>query len=71
MDATGSYHRDIVRHLDEGQKARLTTPLMRLQDPELTKLVIVTLPETTPILEAESLVTDLNRAGITHWAWGG
>ncbi|MFC6360139.1 ArsA-related P-loop ATPase [Luteococcus peritonei] len=69
MDATGSYHRDIVRHLDDDQKTRTTTPLMRLQDPDHTKILVVTLPETTPVLEAEHLVQDLNRAGITPWAW--
>ena len=49
--------------------ARFVTPLMRLQDPALTKVLIVTLPETTPVLEAEELQDDLARAGITTWAW--
>lgn len=69
MDTTGSYHRDITRHLDAEQRARHTTPLMRLQDPEHTKIVIVTLPEPTPVLEAEQLVDDLARADIRPWAW--
>ena len=69
MDATGSYHREIVRHLDEKQRDSITTPLMRLQDPDYTKIVVATLPETTPILEAEQLTTDLARAQITPWAW--
>jgi arsenite-transporting ATPase len=43
--------------------------MMRLQDPEQTKMLIVTLPETTPVLEAESLQRDLQRAGIEPWAW--
>ncbi len=67
LDATGSYHRDVVRHL--GAEAHLTTPMMRLQDPNYTKVIIVTLAETTPVLEAESLVADLRRAGIDPWAW--
>lgn len=67
LDATGSYHRDVVRHLRPG--ARVVTPLMRLQDPSQTKMIIVTLPETTPVLEAESLQADLRRAGIEPWAW--
>lgn len=67
MDATGSYHREIARHMPEGMT--YTTPLMRLQDPEQTKAVIVTLPETTPVLEAEQLASDLERAGIQTWAW--
>ena len=67
LDATGSYHREITRQMSEG--ARFVTPLMRLQDPAQTKVIIVTLPETTPVLEAEELQDDLARAGITPWAW--
>ncbi|EWT02543.1 arsenic ABC transporter ATPase [Intrasporangium oryzae NRRL B-24470] len=67
LDATGSYHREITRQMSEG--ARFTTPLMRLQDPHQTKVVLVTLPETTPVLEAEELQDDLARAGITPYAW--
>jgi arsenite-transporting ATPase len=67
LDATGSYHHEITRQMSEG--ARFVTPLMRLQDQTQTKVVIVTLPETTPVLEAEELQDDLARAGITPWAW--
>ena len=42
---------------------------MRLQDPAQTKVVLVTLAETTPVLEAEELQGDLERAGIHPWAW--
>ena len=67
LDATGSYHRDIMRNAaDEG---RVVTPLMRLQDPDLTRVVLVTLPEATPVQEAADLQDDLARAGITPWAW--
>lgn len=69
LDATGSYHRDIVRHADPGNHGRMVTPMMRLQDPGQTKIVIVTLPETTPVLEAAHLQGDLRRAGIEPWAW--
>jgi arsenite-transporting ATPase len=67
LDATGSYHRDIMRHAKEGMK--VVTPMMRLQDPSQTKMLIVTLPETTPVLEAAALQDDLRRAGIEPWAW--
>ncbi|RPF27303.1 arsenical pump-driving ATPase [Georgenia muralis] len=67
LDATGSYHRDIVRQM--GADGSYTTPMMRLQDGEHTKVIIVTLPEATPVLEAEQLQTDLERAGIEPWAW--
>lgn len=69
LDATGSYHKDVLRHQDEAARARMVTPMMRLQDPERTKIVIVTLPETTPVLEATHLQDDLRRAGIEPWAW--
>jgi arsenite-transporting ATPase len=45
------------------------TPMMQLQDPMQTKVILVTLAETTPVLEAENLQSDLLRAGITPWAW--
>lgn len=68
LDATGSYHRDVMRHAGENA-GRMTTPMMRLQNPEMTKILIVTLAETTPVLEAARLQEDLKRAGITPWAW--
>lgn len=67
MDATGSFHRQMARQL--GDDARFTTPLMRLQDPVQTRIVLVTLAETTPVLEAVELRDDLRRAGIEPWAW--
>ncbi|RZL84289.1 MAG: arsenical pump-driving ATPase [Rhodococcus sp. (in: high G+C Gram-positive bacteria)] len=67
LDATGSYHREITRQMGEG--SNFTTPLMRLQNPQETKVLLVTLAETTPRLEAEGLQTDLHRAGIQPWAW--
>ncbi|AOD24851.1 arsenical pump-driving ATPase (plasmid) [Rhodococcus sp. p52] len=67
LDATGSYHREIARQMGDG--AQFTTPLMRLQDPAQTKIVLVTLAETTPVLEAAGLQDDLRRAGIAPWAW--
>jgi len=69
LDATGSYHKDILRHADKTQQTRMVTPMMRLQDPEQTKILLVTLPETTPVLEAAHLQDDLQRAGIAPWGW--
>jgi len=68
LDATGSYHRDIMRHTGD-TPAKIVTPMMRLQDPSQTKILLVTLPETTPVLEATHLQNDLQRAGIEPWAW--
>ena len=68
LDATGAYHREIARQMgDKGM--HFTTPMMQLQDPQQTKVLIVTLAETTPVLEAANLQADLRRAGIEPWAW--
>ena len=67
LDATGAYHREVARHM-EG-KAHYTTPMMQLQDPVRTKVIVVTLAETTPVLEAARLQEDLRRARIEPWAW--
>jgi len=66
LDATGSYHREVMKKL--GTDARLT-PMARLRDPDFTRVVVVTLPETTPIEEASGLVADLARAGIGCAGW--
>lgn len=68
LDATGAYHRDIVRQMGE-TGVHFTTPMMQLQDPKQTKVLLVTLAETTPVLEAANLQADLRRAGIEPWAW--
>ena len=67
LDATGAYHREIARQMGAGR--RFTTPMMQLQDAQRTKVLIVTLAETTPVLEAARLQDDLRRAGIEPWAW--
>lgn len=69
LDATGAYHRQMTRHLEPDMPGKLTTPLMRLQDPAYTHVVLVTLPERTPVSEAAALQDDLRRAGIEPYAW--
>jgi arsenite-transporting ATPase len=69
LDATGSYHRDVMRGLAPSGQSRLVTPLMRLQDAAYTKIILVTLAETTPVTEAAQLQADLRRAGIEPFAW--
>ena len=68
LDATGAYHREVARQMDKAN-LHFTTPMMQLQDPKQTKILIVTLAEKTPVLEAANLQTDLQRAGIEPWAW--
>ncbi|HJV84245.1 MAG TPA: arsenical pump-driving ATPase [Noviherbaspirillum sp.] len=68
LDATGAYHREITRQLGS-TGMHFTTPMMQLQDEKQTKVLIATLAETTPVLEAANLQDDLRRAGIEPWAW--
>jgi arsenite-transporting ATPase len=42
---------------------------MSLQDQTLSKIILVSLPETTPMREAGDLQNDLKRAGIQPYAW--
>lgn len=68
LDATGAYHREMVRQMRSSGE-QIITPLTQLQDPGKTKVLIVTMAETTPILEAVNLQNDLRRAQIEPWAW--
>lgn len=68
LDATGAYHREVARQFGTSGMHYLT-PMMQLQDPKQTKVLLVTLAETTPVLEAANLQADLRRAGIEPWAW--
>lgn len=67
LDTAGSYHRDIMRN--NMNSGRLRTPYMALQDQTLSKIILVSLPETTPMREAGDLQNDLKRAGIKPYAW--
>jgi arsenite-transporting ATPase len=70
LDAAGSYHKEVMKNFSHGGTlTHVTTPMMRIKDPKFTKLLIVTLPETTPVSEAESLQKDLRRAEIEPYAW--
>jgi arsenite/tail-anchored protein-transporting ATPase len=68
LDATGAYHREVSRQMGSSG-IHFLTPMMQLQDPKQTKVLLVTLAETTPVLEAANLQADLRRAGIEPWAW--
>lgn len=69
MDATGAYHRQMTRNLPADAHGRMVTPLMRLQDADYSRIILVTLPETTPVSEAAQLQQDLRRASIEPYAW--
>lgn len=68
LDAAEAYHREVLRTRGEMPEA-VTQLLPRLRDPAFTHVLIVTLPEATPVHEAERLQGDLARAGIRPWAW--
>lgn len=70
MDATGAYHRQMTQQYEGSANSKhIITPLMRLQDADMTHVVIVTLPEVTPVSQAAALQDDLRRAHIEPWAW--
>lgn len=67
LDSTQSYHREVER--TQGIPDSVSRLLPQLRDPEETEVVIVTLPEATPVWEAERLQADLKRAGIHNKWW--
>jgi arsenite-transporting ATPase len=71
MDAAGTYHRQMLSTFEKqtGSTANLVTPLMRLRDADYTKIILVTLPEVTPVSQAAALQEDLRRAMIEPYAW--
>jgi len=68
LDAAESYHREVARTTAEiPPEVRALLP--RLRDPAYCRVLVVTLPETTPVAEAERLQDDLRRAGIGPFGW--
>ena len=68
LDATEAYHREVSRSTSEMPEA-VRELLPRLRDPDFTRVLIVSLPEATPVHEAARLQADLGRAGIAPFAW--
>lgn len=68
LDATQSYHKEVERTQGEVMGA-VANLLPRLRNSKETEVVIVTLPEATPVFEAERLQMDLQRAGINNKWW--
>ncbi len=68
LDAAESYHREVLRTAGSApEEVRRLLP--RLRDPAFTKILLVTLPEATPVHEAAALQRDLLRADIRPFAW--
>ena len=68
LDATEAYHREIARKASRLPEEVLQL-LPRLRDPRFTRVLVVTLPEATPVHEAAALQADLRRAQIEPFAW--
>ncbi|MBP2654727.1 MAG: arsenite-activated ATPase ArsA [Firmicutes bacterium] len=67
LDATQSYHKEIQKSQGDIPES-VKRLLPRLRNAAETEVVIVTLPEATPVYEAMRLNEDLVRAGI-HSKW--
>lgn len=68
LDTTGKYHKEILKTASINP-GRITTPYMSLQNGKFAKILLISLPETTPMREAEALQNDLKRAGIVPYGW--
>lgn len=69
LDASEAYHRELERQARSTQPEQVLRLLDRLRDPDYTRILLVTLPEATPVHEAAALQADLRRARIEPFAW--
>jgi arsenite-transporting ATPase len=68
LDASEAYHREVQRsQVDLPETVRELLP--RLRDSDYSRVLLVTLPDATPVHEAARLQGDLERAGIEPYAW--
>lgn len=68
LDSALAYHREVSRQTNEIPES-VENLLPRLRDPRFTRVLVVTLPEATPVHEAAKLQEDLRRAEIQPFAW--
>ena len=68
LDSALAYHREVTRQTNAMPEA-VENLLPRLRDKQFTRVLIVTLPEATPVHEAARLQRDLRRAEIEPFAW--
>ena len=68
LDSTEAYHKEMSRSTGDVPDS-VKKLLPRLRNPKETGVVIVTLAEATPVLEAARLEEDLKRAGIEAKWW--
>ncbi len=68
LDSALAYHREVSRQSHQISES-VEKLLPRLRDPNFTRVLVVTLPEATPVHEAARLQEDLRRAEIEPFAW--
>ncbi len=68
LDSTQSYHKEIERSSGDIPES-VQKLLPKLQNGDETEVVMVTLPEATPVYESIRLKEDLERAGIARTWW--
>jgi arsenite-transporting ATPase len=69
LDASEAYNRELQRQSRSTQPESMLRLLERLRNPAFTRILLVTLPEATPVHEAADLQEDLRRARIEPFAW--
>ncbi|MEU9279683.1 arsenical pump-driving ATPase [Streptomyces sp. NPDC048341] len=69
LDASRGYQRQLSQQTGQTPPPEAMELLNRLTDPDYTRILLVTLPEATPVHEAAALQADLSRAGIKPFAW--
>jgi arsenite-transporting ATPase len=69
LDASAAFQRQLERQTRAAQPEEVLLLSERLRDPVFTKMLLITLPEATPVHEAAALQADLRRAGIEPFAW--
>ncbi|MDR2833519.1 MAG: arsenical pump-driving ATPase [Streptococcaceae bacterium] len=68
LESTQSYSKEMQRNIDEVPKS-IQDLLPRLQNHDETEVLMVTLPETTPVYESMRLDEDLKRTNIRNTWW--
>ncbi len=69
LDSSQAYQRELERQARNTQPEEVLKLLEHLRDPAFTHILLVTLPEATPVHEAAALQNDLRRARIEPYAW--
>jgi arsenite-transporting ATPase len=69
LESSQTFARQAAAATVEAPDEAATTLFASLADLERTRIVLVALPEATPVHEAVDLQADLARAGLKPWTW--